>query len=157
VTKRFALAALLVAFASPLYADFNAIARTIDGYRGVKRVWTPGIGLARFFVRVVAPAGVHDFQVAVFEGADDLDPRELHSMLRSKIEPGFVPLVQVRSQKSGEWNFIYVRPRANSERFEMMLLTHDNDDTVLIRVDVDAEVLARELDHPRNVHRVARR
>ena len=157
MTKRFALAALLFALASPLYADFNSIARAIDGYRGVKRVWTPGVGLARFFVRVIAPAGVHDFQIAVFEGAESLDPRELHDMFRSKIAPGFMPLVQVRSRKSHEWNFIYVRPRPHSDRIEMMLLAHDNDDTVLIRVDVDPEVLARELDEPRNVHRMARR
>ncbi len=156
MTKRLAAAVLLFALALPLHADFHKIARAIDRHRGVKRVWMPGIGLARFLVWVVRPKGVHDFQIAVFEGADDVDPRGLHALIESKMEPGFRPLVQVWSRKSGEWSYIYVRPHENSDRMELMLLAHD-DETVLIRVDVDAEILARELSNPRNVHRMARR
>ena len=158
MTKRFAAAALLLALALPLYADFNAVARAIDGYRGVKRIWMPGVGLARFFVWVVSPKGVHDFQVAAFEGADNIDGRDLQSILASNLEPGFTPLVRVWSHKSSEWSFVYVRPRGeNSSRLELMVLAKDDDDTVLVRVDVDAEIIARELDEPRNMHRVARR
>ena len=41
---------------------------------------------------------------------------------------------------------------------ELMILAHDHEQTVLVRVEVDAEVLARELgDRPRNVTRMARR
>ena len=157
MTKRLAAAVLLFAVALPLHADFHAIARAIDGHRGVKRVWMPGIGLARFFVWIVQPKGVHDFQIAVFEGADAIDPRDLQAVVQSKIDPGFRPLVQVWSRKSGEWNYIYVRPRANSDRMELLILAHDDEDTVLIRVDLDPEIIARELSEPRNVHRVARR
>ena len=155
MTKRIVAAALFLALALPLYADFNALADAIDNYRGVKRVWMPGIGLARVLVWVARPKGVHDFQVAAFEGAENIDARDLHALLQSKLEPGFVPLVKVYSRKSHEWSFVYVRPRANSDRLELMVLAHDDDDTVLVRVDVDAETIARELDHPRNVHRVA--
>ncbi len=154
--KRFLAAALLLTIALPTYADFNAIARALDRHHGVKRVWIPFLGLARVFVRAIQPEGVHDFQLATFEGTDGVDPRELRTLMQTKVGPGFKPLVQVWSRKSREWSFIYVRPGQRSARMELIILAHDDEDTVLVRVDVDAEVLARELGEPRNVSRMAR-
>jgi hypothetical protein len=157
MTKRLVLAALLVSIALPMRADFGDIARAIDGHHGVHRVWIPLLGIGRFFVRAIAPEGIHDFQLATFEGADKLDPQELHALMQSKAGAGFTPLVKVWSKRSREWSFIYVRPQAN-DRVELMILTHDSSDTVLIRVEVDANVIAREVtDSPRHVSRVARR
>lgn len=156
--KRLAAAALVLAVALPLSADFADVARAIDGKKGVKRVWIPFLGVARFAVRVVQPEGVHDFQLATFEGTDKLDPNEMRALMREKIGKGFVPLVQVWSKKSGkkEWSFIYARPHGKN-RIELVVLAQDDEETVLVRVDLDAEVVARELDEPRNVTKVARR
>ena len=158
MTKRLAAALLALAVALPLHADFAAVARAIDSKTGVKRVWIPFLGVARFAVRMVRPEGVHDFQLATFEGTRKLDPREMQTLLRDKIGKGFVPLVQVWSKKSGkkEWSFIYARPHGRN-RVELVVLAQDDEETVLVRVDLDAEVVARELDEPRNVTRVARR
>jgi hypothetical protein len=156
VTKRLLCAGLFLTLALPMRADFNAIARAINGHRGVHRVWMPGLGLARFFVWVIQPKGVHDFQIATFEGAEHLDPQELHALLESNVDRGFTPLVRSWSRKSGEWAFVYARPRPNSARVELMVLSHDDDDTVLVRVDVDADIIAHELHEPRSVSHYAR-
>lgn len=157
MNKRLLLAALLLAFALPTYAGFDDIARALDGHRGVTRVWMPGLGLARFLVWVVHPKGVHDFQVASFKGAAGIDPHELNALMQSHVDRGFVPMVRVWSRKSGEWSFVYARPRENSGRMELMVLAHDDEDTVLVRVDVDASIIARELNYaPRNVSHYAR-
>ena len=157
MTKRLVIAALLLSIAVPMRADFGDIARAIDSHRGVHRVWIPFLGIGRFFVRAIAPEGIHDFQLATFEGADKLDPRELHTLMQSKAGAGFMPLVKVWSKRSREWSFIYVRPHAN-DRVELMILAHDANDTVLVRVEVDANVVAREVaNSPRHVSRVARR
>ena len=157
MTKRLvALFALLITL--PLHADFASVARAIDSQQGVKRIWIPFLGMARFVVRVVAPEGIHDFQLATFEGADDVDPRKLGEIIRTKAGPGFTPLVQVWSRKSNDWSFIYARPSKKADRLELMILAHDDSDTVLVRVDVDATMVARELkDRPRHVSHVARR
>ena len=159
MTKRLAASLLLVAsIALPLHAGgFGDVARAIDSQKGVKRMWIPFLSVARLAVWVVHPEGVRDFQLAVFEGADDLDPRTLHKVLREKIGSEFKPLVQVWSRKHGkrEWSFIYARPHSGN-RIELVILAHD-DETALVRVDVDADVLARELDHPAGVTRIARR
>lgn len=159
MTKRLVAALLLVAVTLPLHADFAAVAQALDRKQGVKRIWIPLLGLARFAVRVIQPEGVNDFQLATFEGADNVDPRELQQIMSNKLGPGFQPLVQVRSKKSGkkEYSFIYARPRPNGEDIEIVILAHDHEDTVLVRVNVDANVLARELNEPRHVGRIAHR
>jgi hypothetical protein len=159
MTKRVAAALLLLTIvALPLHADFASVARAIDAKDGVKRVWIPFLGIARVAVRLIEPEGVHDFQLATFEGAERIDPRELQQILRSKIGDGWKPLVQVRSHKSSEWSFIYARPSAGTDRLELMILAHDSSDTVLVRVAVDAEKVARELKvQPKGVTDMARR
>lgn len=158
--KRLLLAALLmVSVALPLHADFNAVARAIDSQDGVSRIWIPFLGVARAVVWVVQPEGVRDFQLVTFRNRGDVDPRELQEIMRAKAGAGFKPLVQVWSRQSNEWSFIYAKPSADGNRIELMVLAHDNDEqTVLVRVDVDANVLARELsERPRHVSHMARR
>lgn len=159
MSKRVAAALLLLTVvALPLHADFASVARAIDAKSGVKRVWIPFLSIARVAVRLIEPEGVHDFQLATFEGADRLDPRELQQLMRAKVGAGWMPLVQVRSMKSNEWSFIYARPSAGTDRLELMILAHDSSDTVLVRVEVDASKVAHELkDKPQNVTNVARR
>lgn len=157
MTKRIA-AILALVITLPLHADFASVARAIDAQHGVKRVWIPFLGLARFAVRIVSPQGVHDFQLATFEGADRIDPKKLADIIRTQAGPGFTPLVQVWSRRSNDWSFIYARPSKHADRLELMILSHDKADTVLVRVDVDANMIARELkDRPRHVSNVARR
>ena len=154
--KRLLVALMLAGFvAVPLHADFASVARAIDRHDGVKRQWIPFLGLARFAVWVVRPEGVHDFQLVTFEGADRLDPKELHQILRTQIGPGYTPLVQQWSRKQHEWSFIYAKP--DGKRIDLVILTHDDEDTVLVRVEVDATVIAREIEkHPREVHAAMR-
>ena len=157
MTKRLVIATLLLAAALPLHAGFAEVARAIDAQHGVKRVSIPFLGLARIAVWLVEPGGVGDFQLVTFEGADNLDPRRLQALVREKVGEGFTPLVQVRSKK-GEWSFIYARPSANGERVELIVLAHDHEETVLVRVEADAEEIAKHIEsEPRRVSRVASR
>lgn len=155
MTRRAAAFLLLFLLALPMQADFASIATAIDRHRGVKRVWIPFLGLARIVTWVARPNGVHDVQLATFEGADRLDPHELQRLMAEQAGPGFRPLVRTWSRRSKEWSFIYARPQQSGNRVELMILTHDDEDTVLVRVDMDTRVVARELGNPRRVARVA--
>lgn len=159
MTKRLLLAALLfAASALPLRADFNAVARAIDSQDGVRRIWIPFLGVARAVVWVVQPEGVRDFQLVTFRNTGKVDPQELQQIMRAKAGAGFQPLVQVWSKRTGEWSFIYAKPSPDGDRIELLVLAHEDDEqTVLVRVEVDAKVLARELgERPRQVTRMAR-
>lgn len=153
VTKRIAAALLFLAIvAVPARADFKDVAKAIGEKRGMKRIWIPFLGLARFAVWVASPSGVHDFQLATFEGGRNVDPTDLRDILRAHAGKGFTPLVQVWSKRSNEWSFIYARPGKRANRLELLVLAKDGDDTTLVRVDVDAHQLAKHLDTPRHVH-----
>jgi hypothetical protein len=139
---------LLIAL--PLYADFRSIERALRTHLG-EPTWIPFLGLARVASNVVHPKGVHDFQLAVFEhGRFDGKEAEL---LMSREAAGFTRLVHARSR--GEWTFVYCRPGA-AGRVELLILTSDASETVLVRCDVDAQKFAEELDEPEKLARAGR-
>lgn len=141
------VAVLALAVTLPLHADFASVARAIDSQQGVKRNWIPFLSVARVLVRMVEPNGVQDFQLATFAGAQNVDPQVLSQIIRSQAGPGFMPLVQAWSRRSNEWSFVYARPSKGGDEVELMILARDKEDTVLVRVNIDAEMIARELQH----------
>ena len=157
MNSRITAAVLCLAVTLPLHAGFAEVARALDGQRGVKRVSIPFLGLARVAVWLVEPAGVADFQLVTFTGTENLDPRRLQLLMREKVGAGFSPLVQARSKK-GDWSFVYARPSRDGERVELIVLARDDEETVLVRVDADAEEVAKYIEaEPRHVSRVAAR
>ena len=62
--------------------------------------------------------------------------------------------LRVRSRRENV--LVYARPMKN-DRMELMVFTQDGGDTVLVRVAVAAETLARELGDARKVSLLARR
>ena len=150
--KRLALLAAVVLslVAVPLHAGFDEIANALCKRTGLKRVSVPFLGLARLAVWVVEPNGVRDFQLVTYEATGDVDLAELRDAIRSHIDRGFQPLVQVQSARKGEFSMIYARPRGD-DHVELIVFTHDGGDTVLVRVEVDAERLGRSMSRPRNM------
>ena len=152
MTRRIALAAFLLA--ATARADFNSLLRVVESQPHLHRVWTPGISLARLAVRMVHPEGVHDFQLAVFEGRGRFDSRDFDAVLRTSSER---PMVQVHSNRTGETTLIWARS-VGADLIEMVLLAHDpNDDTVVLRAVINGEILAREIADPRHASRIAQR
>jgi len=148
-TSRRLLLALILFAALPLRADFDAVVKEVESHSGLKRVRIPFLGLARFVVWVVHPEGVHDFQLATFEGHGDIDGSRIGEMLARNAGPGFRPIVRVHSNRRGsEWTFIYARPVG--ETFELMLATHEHRDTTVVRAVVDLERLQRAVNHSRH-------
>lgn len=144
------LLALSLLTALPLYADFNSVERALESRLGGP-TWIPFLGLARVASNVVHPNGVHDFQLAVFEHGR-FDGREA-ALILSHEAPGFSPVVHSRSR--GEWTFVYCRPAVNG-RVEVLILTSDATQTVLVRCDVDAEAFARSMDNPETLASLGR-
>ena len=151
MTKRILVAIALTLAAASAQADFDALVRVVQSTRGMHHIWTPGISLARLGVRIVHPAGVHDFQLAMFEGSADID---FEAVLRST--PA-MPMVRAHDKRSGETAVIWTRP-LHGDLVEMLLLAHDpNDQTVVLRAVIDGEMLARTISDPRHASRIAER
>jgi hypothetical protein len=156
MSKRIALVALAVVFAAlPLRADFDSLVRAVETIPGLHRVPLPGFGLVRFAVWMVHPEGVHDVQLATFEGkgSGDIDRRELERLIRRHADAGYSPLVQVHSRRTGELTLIWARPQG--DRVELLLIAHEpNDETVVLRTVVDVNAIARQIDNPHSAVKV---
>lgn len=156
MSKRIALLALVAVTltALPLRADFDQFARMIERRSGAKRIWIPFFGMARFVVHAAHPKGVHDVQLATFEGGSFRNP-VLEA--RDVLGDGFRPLVRVHSQRAGETTMIYARP-AGPELMTLLIFTAEGGgDTTLVQVTLDAERVARELADPERLSVSARR
>ncbi|HSP14411.1 MAG TPA: hypothetical protein VLV78_06645 [Thermoanaerobaculia bacterium] len=152
--RGFAVALLLASLAIPANAGFNEVLGGLESRLG-RTTWIPLFGLARVGVRVIHPDGVHDIQLAVFEGKGTFDSLEADRLMRSRIGGGYTPLVRVRSKHDHEWSFIYARSIGNL--MDLVVLSNDGSDTALVRVVVDPEVVSRYVrEDPRNVALVAR-
>jgi hypothetical protein len=146
MTKRISLLALiaLTLCALPLRADFDQLARTVERRSGAKRISIPFFGVARFVVHVTHLKGVHDVQLATFEGGSF---REAVLEAKDVLGDGFRPLVRVHSKREGESTMVYARP-AGGDLMTLLIFNADGDDTTLVQVTVDAERVARELVEP---------
>ena len=144
-----------LALALPAQADFRSLARAVSSRPGVQRVWIPFLGLARAAVWVVSPKGVYDFQLVTFEGKG-LDDAATFARLMHEHIRDYQPLVRVR-ERDGDFSYVYVKP-GKGDRMELIVFAHDSSgDTVLVRVEVDARVVAAEFGEPRKVATIARR
>jgi len=156
MTKRVLFAALLIAVAAPLYADFGSIERALTARLGSPPT-IPLMGIVRLVTWVAHPEGVHDFQLAVYEGPRrGVDSLEIERIVAREIPRGFSPLVRTRA-RNGEWTLIYARPSGN--RVELVIVAHDHGDgdTTLLRVDLDAVKVARNMGDGHALVKIAKR
>src|SRR5205085_6631268 len=108
----------------------------------------PFMNLAHFFVRVVKPAGVKSFKVAIFEKLNfrsgEVDTG-LNAVMRSALKAEWQPLVRARS-RDGEQ--VYVYAREDGANFKLMIVTIDHDEAVVARVKFSPEKLSELLNDP---------
>ena len=148
MSKRVLLVLTLVFAAASARADFDSLVRVVESSRGLHRIWMPGMGLVRMAVRMAHPEGVHDLQLARFSGDGDVDFDQL-----IKSTPA-APIIRARERR-GEIAMIWARP-LHGDLFELLIVAHDpTDETVVVRVVVNGEMLARELADPKHPDLIA--
>jgi len=160
VTKRLAVGALLLTLVAPqAFADFSHVARALERRLGTNRTWIPFLGVARALVRTVHPNGVHDVQLAVFEGHQkSLSGRDVEQMLQGTVDKAYAPIVRVYSAKKGEWTFIYANSKPRREGvIDLLIVAHEDNETVVVRVLADAAMVARGLGEPVSIAQIGRR
>ena len=147
------IAATLMCVAAPAaHADdpeFDAITRHLKQHFKAKRVSIPFLGLANFFVKIVRPAGVKSFKVAIFEDlvvAPGSNDAGLNAVLRGALSPDWQPLVRVRS-RDGEQVYVYAREAG--ENIKLMVVTIDRTDAVVARVKLSPRRLSEFLNNPK--------
>jgi hypothetical protein len=129
--------------------EFDAITKHIKTFYQAKRVSIPFLGLANFFVKIVRPAGVKSFKVAIFEGLNFTGGKtdtELGTVIRSALSPEWQPLVRARS-RGGERLYAYAREEG--ENIKLMVVTIDRSDAVVARVKLSPRRLIEFVNNPK--------
>jgi len=149
----FLIALVMMAAASPAAAGFDSIARKIERTQHVRRNWIPFISLGRLFVRIAKPDGIHDFKVAIFDDGRIPAGADLLPIVREEIGPGWRQMVRSRSRRNGECSTIWARE--DGSRVRMIILSQEEDETVLLEVAIDPDVFADSLRDPATMGHVA--
>jgi hypothetical protein len=135
IARRLALALVALFLTVQVQAgEFDRITAALDRDASLDREWIPFFGFARTLVRVVEPEGVHDIQLAVYNGRASQDWNQLVSTVKAYAGQGYRPMVSAK-ERSGESTLVLARPKG--KLLEMIILNRDGDETVLVRVLTD--------------------
>ncbi|HEX8175466.1 MAG TPA: hypothetical protein VF543_10125 [Pyrinomonadaceae bacterium] len=128
---------------------FDAITKHLKTRYQARKKSIPFLGLAKFAVRIVKPAGVKSINLSLFEDLKDtgeLTDNELSGLMRNALSPEWQPLVSVR-QRNGEQLYIYAAEAGKDVKLAVLLINQR--EAVLARVKIDPNALRRFLDDPK--------
>ena len=128
--------------------DFDAVVKNVRAACGGKRVRIPFLGLASFATKLVRPAGVKSFKLAVFEDLTRAgDVSGLGDAVGRSLGPEWRPLVRVRTGRGAEQTHVYIREAG--ENLKLMIVTLDGQQATVIRAKINPEALARFARDPK--------
>ena len=131
-------------------SEFSTLVRAVEAEPGTRRQYIPMLSLARTGVRTIHPHGVRDFQLAVFETEGVANSARLDAAIR-EAGTGWTPMVRV-VRADGQRTSVWARP--SNEAMEMLVLAHEPGESVIVRVEMDAERFFATLnDSPGNLAR----
>ncbi len=144
--------ALLVPSAVALAKDkeFKAITKHIEKKYQARRTKIPFLGLANFAIKLIRPAGVKGFKLAVYENYD-FSPRpneaSFAAVMREAYAKGWAPLVQTYSKRDGgQRTFVYAREEGKD--IKLAVVTFQEREAVVAEVKFNPDAAARFLQKP---------
>lgn len=128
---------------------FDAIAKHLKTRYQARKRGIPFLGLAKFAVRIVKPAGVKSINLSIFEdlkNTGELGDAELSGLMRASLSEEWLPLASIR-QRNGEQIYIYAAE--DGKDVKLAVLAINQSEAILARVKVDPNALRGFLDNPK--------
>lgn len=129
--------------------EYKTVIKHLKTKYRAKKVKIPFMWLARFAVKVVRPAGVQSFSVALFEDLQfsraSLD-EEMRNALRNSFGAEWSPILRVRSSE-GEQVYAYMREAGKS--VELTLVTINKNQAAVVRAKFSPEKFAEFINDPK--------
>jgi len=130
---------------------FNDLVKHLEKNHHAKRTKVPILGLAKFAIWMVRPAGVKGFKLAVYEDQDFSSrpgTTPFAQVMRQSYKNDWSPLVQINSKRDGNSRtFIYVKQSKKDVQFAVA--TIEDREAVLLEVKFNPEAAARFLENPK--------
>lgn len=128
--------------------DFDAVVKNVRAACGGKKVRIPFLGLANFAAKLVRPAGVKSFKLAVLEDLKrEGDVSGLAEAIGQSLGPRWRPLVRIRAGGRAALTHVYVSDAGDN--LKVMIVTLDGAQATVIRAKVNPEALARFARDPK--------
>ncbi len=130
---------------------FNDLVSHLEKNYHAKRTKVPMLGLAKFAIWMVRPAGVKGFKLAVYEDQDfasRADAASFAQAMRQSYKTDWSPLVQINSKRDGNSRtFIYVKQTKKDVQFAVA--TIEDREAVVLEVKFNPDAAARFLENPK--------
>jgi hypothetical protein len=147
------LIALLSVCASSAAAQsnqgFDVIAKHLKTRYQAKKKGIPLLGLAKFAVRIVKPAGVKSISISLFEelkNTGELPDSELSGLMRNAMTPEWMPLLSVR-KRTGDQVYVYAAESGKDIKLAVLVINQTN--AAIVRVKISPDSLRKFMDDPR--------
>ena len=133
--------------------SFSSIVKHIKSNYNAKQQGFFGMMMfARLAVKVVRPAGVKNFKVAMLRELDySRGPRpgqgEFHASIRSKIDPEWSPLVQFSSPRQKQWTYVYASHE--KENVKVLVVTIQQEQAFVVQTKFSPEKLIEFMNDPK--------
>jgi VWFA-related protein len=131
---------------------FKDVVKHLETNYRAKKTKIPLLGLANFAVKIIRPAGVKGFKLAVFEDQDFLARPELAasfgSVMRDAYNKDWMPLVQLNSKRSGN-SRVYIYAKYSGKDVEFALTSFEEREAVVLQVKFNPDAAARFLENPK--------
>jgi len=135
----------------PKGKGFNDVVKHLEKNYGAKKTKIPMLGLAKFAIWMVRPAGVKSFKLAVFEDQNFVSRSETSSFsqaMRQSFAKDWSPLVQISSKRDGNSHtFIYIRQ--TKKDIEFALATLQENEAVVLQAKFNPDAAAKFLENPK--------
>jgi hypothetical protein len=160
-TKKRVLSRLLIVLAlvslAPVVASggdesFSSIVKHIKtNYNAKQQGFFGAMMLARFAVKIIKPAGVKNFKMALLRDLDYArgpapEDGHFHSFIRSKIDPRWAPLVEYSSPRERQWSYVYIA--RENEDVKILVVTLQQHDAVVFQTKFSPDKLAEFMNNP---------
>jgi VWFA-related protein len=130
---------------------FKDVVKHFEKNYRARKTRIPMLGLAGFAVKLIRPAGVKGFKLAVFEN-QDFNLREgaqpFEVVMRNAYGKDWQPLVQVMSKRDGH-NHVLIYIRCAGKDVQFALLALDEREAVVLEVKFNPDAAVRFLENPK--------
>jgi hypothetical protein len=153
---RFSITVLLVSLAPTIALagdeSFSSVVKHIkSNYHAKQQGFFGAMMLARFAVKIIKPAGVKNFKMALLR---DLDYSEapgpqggqFHSFIQTRIDSTWTPLVQYSSPREKQWTYVFVA--REKEDVKLLVVTLQQKDAVVLQTKFSPERLMEFMNNP---------
>jgi hypothetical protein len=133
--------------------SFSSVVKHIkSNYKAKQQGFFGMVMIARLAVKVVKPAGVKNFKVAMLKELDySRGPRpgqgEFHTFIRSKIDPVWSPLVEYSSPRQKQWTYVYASQDKGDVR--VLVVTLQQEQAFIVQTKFSPEKLIEFMNDPK--------